>query len=81
MPFFIVKLGELGIHTITCEECGETYTAFNSCRNRHCPNCQAYAKEKWIEKENSYLLDCPYFHVVTTIPYELNEIVLYNQKT
>lgn len=78
---FAVKLGELGIHTITCEECGEVYTAFNSCRNRHCPNCQAYAKEKWIEKENSYLLDCPYFHIVTTIPYELNEIVLYNQET
>ena len=75
------KTGELGIHTITCTECGDTHIALNSCRNIHCPNCQAYAREKWIQKENSYLLDCSYFHIVTTIPSELNEIVLYNQKT
>ena len=74
------KTKELGIHTMTCEECGETFVSFNSCRNRHCPMCQAYKREKWIEKESNYLLNCPYFHVVTTIPYELNEIILYNQK-
>ena len=70
----------LGIHTITCEECGNTHIAFNSCRNRHCPNCQSYARERWIQKESSYVLDCPYFHIVTTIPSELNELVLYNSK-
>ncbi len=75
------KTASLGIHTITCDECGHTHIGINSCRNRHCPNCQAYAREKWIEKENSYVLDCPYFHIVTTIPSELNELVLYNQKT
>lgn len=74
------KSQALGIHTVTCNECGHTSIAFNSCRNRHCPNCQYYAKEKWIEKENSNLLNCPYFHIVTTIPVELNEIFLYNQK-
>lgn len=74
------KTTELGIHTITCEECGETIVSLNSCRNRHCPNCQSYAREKWIEKESSYILNCPYFHIVTTIPSELNEIILYNQK-
>lgn len=74
------KSQALGFHTITCDECGETHIALNSCRNRHCPNCQAYAREKWIAKENSYLLDCPYFHIITTIPSELNEIVLYNTK-
>ena len=74
------KTLSLGIHTITCEECGEKHISLNRCRNRHCPNCQSYAREKWIEKENSYILDCPYFHIVTTIPSELNEIVLYNQK-
>ena len=74
------KTQALGIHTITCNECGETHIALNSCRNRHCPNCQAYAREKWIEKESSYILECPYFHIVTTIPCELNEIVLYNTK-
>lgn len=74
------KTASLGIHTITCKKCGDTHTALNSCRNRHCPNCQSYAREKWIQNESSYILDCPYFHIVTTIPYELNEIVLYNSK-
>ena len=75
------KTQALGFHTITCNECGENHSYLNSCRNRHCPNCQAYAREKWISKENSYLLDCSYFHIITTIPSELNEIVLYNPKT
>lgn len=74
------KTPELGFHTITCKECGETYSSFNSCRNRHCPMCQTYAKEKWIEKECSNLIGCHYFHIVTTVPSELNEIALYNQK-
>ena len=75
------KTQGLGIHIITCEECGEQHIALNSCRNRHCPNCQAYAREQWIEKESSYILECPYFHIVTTVPSELNEIFLYNSKT
>lgn len=74
------KTKELGIHTITCKNCGETHTSYNSCRNRHCSMCQNYSREKWINKESSYLLDCPYFHIVTTVPDELNEIALYNQK-
>ena len=74
------KTGTLGIHTITCNDCGNKHIALNSCRNRHCPNCQAYAREKWIDNESSYILDCQYFHIVTTIPIELNEIFLYNQK-
>jgi len=74
------KTKELGIHTITCKKCGKTITRFNSCRNRHCPMCQFYAKEKWITNEISYLLDCPYFHIVTTIPEELNELVMYNKR-
>ena len=71
---------ELGYHICTCEECGEEYFGYNSCRNRHCPMCQNYAREKWIEKESSYLLDSKYFHIITTIPVELNEIFMYNQK-
>lgn len=71
---------ELGYHICTCEECGEEYFGYNSCRNRHCPMCQNYAREKWIQKESSYLLDTKYFHIITTVPYELNEIFLYNQK-
>lgn len=71
----------LGYHICTCEECGEEYFGYNSCRNRHCPMCQNYAREKWIQKESSYLLDSKYFHIITTVPYELNEIFLHNQKT
>ena len=70
----------LGTHTITCNTCGHVHTEYNSCRNRHCTKCQKYAREKWIEKENANVLNCPYFHIVTTIPSELNEIVLYNPK-
>lgn len=74
------KTGSLGTHSIICKNCGETLTSTNSCRNRHCPMCQSYAREKWIEKESSSILDCQYFHIVTTIPCELNEIILYNAK-
>ena len=70
----------LGYHICTCEECGEEYFGYNSCRNRHCPMCQNYAREKWIQRESSYLLDSKYFHIITTVPYELNEIFLYNSK-
>ena len=71
---------ELGYHICKCEECGEEYFGYNSCRNRHCPMCQNYAREKWIQKESSYLLDSKYFHIITTVPYELNKLFLYNQK-
>lgn len=71
---------QLGYHICTCEECGEEYFGYNSCRNRHCPMCQNYAREKWINNESSYLLDSKYFHIITTVPYELNEIFLYNKK-
>ena len=74
------KTIKLGMHTITCDKCGETYTSYNSCRNRHCPMCQSYKREKWIEKESNCLLDCPYFHIVTTVPSELNIIAMYNKK-
>ena len=71
---------QLGYHICTCSECGEEYFGFNSCRNRHCPMCQNYAREKWIQNESSYLLDSRYFHIITTVPHELNEIFLFNQK-
>lgn len=70
----------LGFHISKCKECGEEYFGYNSCRNRHCPMCQNYKREQWIQKESSYLLDTKYFHIVTTVPYELNEIFLCNSK-
>jgi len=74
------KTYALGYHTITCKDCGETITGFNSCRNRHCPMCQFYSREKWIDNECNNLLDCPYFHIVTTVPSQLNELFLYNKR-
>ena len=74
------KTSNLGYHKFTCEECGEEYFGTNSCRNRHCPMCQSYAREKWINNENNYLLECKYFHIVTTVPSELNEIFRHNPK-
>ncbi len=70
----------LGYHICSCSFCGEEYFGFNSCRNRHCPMCQSYAREKWIQKESLSLLNCRYFHIITTVPVELNEIFLWNQK-
>jgi len=74
------KTGNLGYHTIICNECGHIHGAYNSCRNRYCPLCQSYAKEKWIQKETESLLDVPYFHIIPTIPQELNALFLQNKK-
>lgn len=63
-----------------CDHCGHMEISYNSCRNRHCPKCQFLKKEKWIEARSKDLLPIQYFHVVFTIPEELNPIVLRNQK-
>ncbi|MBZ9634629.1 IS91 family transposase [Clostridium sp. FP1] len=71
---------ELGGHIDECDECGHIRVSYNSCRNRHCPKCQTLAKERWLEKRKEDLLPVGYFHVVFTIPQELNYITLTNQK-
>jgi hypothetical protein len=60
--------------------CGHTDISYNSCRNRHCPKCQTLQKEKWIEARCEDLLPVQYFHVVFTIPSELNPLVIMNQR-
>jgi len=60
--------------------CGHTDISYNSCRNRHCPKCQTLQKEKWIEARCEDLLPVQYFHVVFTIPSELNLLVIMNQR-
>lgn len=74
------RTSELGGHKEVCDSCGHTRISYNSCRNRHCPKCQALAKERWIENQKSNLLDIGYFHVVFTIPDTLNSMVYQNQK-
>lgn len=70
----------LGAHVDTCDECGFEKISYNSCRNRHCPKCQTFTKEQWVEKQNQYLLNTSYFHVVFTLPEELNAVMLQNQE-
>ena len=60
-----------------CESCGEKYPVFRSCRNRNCPGCQAEARAAWLAAREQELLDVPYFHVVFTVPEELNVIALW----
>jgi len=74
------RTATLGAHIDTCDECGFEKISYNSCRNRHCPKCQTFTKEQWIEKQNQYLLKTGYFHVVFTLPEELNSVMLRNQE-
>jgi len=70
----------LGGHITRCESCGFERPVYNSCRNRHCPKCQSLAKVKWLEKQKSELLPVQYFHLVFTVPHELNRLILANKK-
>ena len=63
-----------------CDSCGFERPAYNSCRNRHCPKCQSLAKVKWLDKQKSELLPVGYFHLVFTLPHELNALILTNKK-
>lgn len=68
----------MGGHTDRCDQCGHQRFFYNSCRNRHCPQCQGLKRAKWVEKLTCDLLPVPYFHIVFTIPSELNSLALVN---
>ena len=74
------KTGAYGANVSICEDCGHLQIHYNSCRNRCCPMCQALPKEKWMDKRREDVLDAPYFHVVFTVPHELNALIYSNQK-
>lgn len=69
----------LGGHRQRCSTCGFERPAYNSCRNRHCPKCQSLAKARWLEARSAELLPVGYFHVVFTLPHELNRLILRNK--
>jgi len=71
----------LGGHIDRCDECGYEQHSYNSCRNRHCPKCQTFAKEDWIDRQKQNLINRRYFHVVFTVPAELRPIFLQHQRT
>jgi Putative transposase/Transposase zinc-binding domain len=74
------RTAALGGHIERCDSCGFERPAYNSCRNRHCPKCQSLAKLKWLEKQKSEILPVGYFHLVFTLPHELNSLILTNKK-
>jgi hypothetical protein len=71
----------LGSHFRQCSHCNHLDKVYNSCRNRHCPNCQQKDRENWLEKRMEELLPLGYYHLVFTIPHELNGLCLKNKKT
>lgn len=65
------RTSALGGHLYACESCGGEVPVYNSCQNRHCPQCQSRARHRWLEARMQDLLPVPYFHVVFTVPAEL----------
>lgn len=74
------KSGNLGCNVSQCTDCGHLEFHNNSCRNRSCPECQAVLKEIWVDERRAEVIDSPYFHVVFTLPHELNPLVYCNQR-
>lgn len=71
----------LGGHLETCGNgCGYERLSFHSCRNRHCPKCQSLQKVRWLFERSQKLLPTSYFHVVVTLPHELNPLILQNRR-
>ena len=70
------RTAALGGHVDACSDCGSVHISYNSCRNRHCPKCQGHKREEWIQKRKQDLLPCTYYHVVFTLPGELNPLAL-----
>jgi hypothetical protein len=71
----------LGGHVEQCQQCNAIQYAYHSCRNRHCPKCESFKAVQWLQERQTELLPVPYFHVVFTLPHELNTLVLYNKPT
>ena len=69
----------LGGHVLRCQDCGHLQIAYNSCRNRHCPKCQASAAQRWLQARQADLLPVDYYHVVFTLPEPVSSIAYYNK--
>lgn len=70
----------LGGHLHECDRCGHRVILYNSCRNRHCPKCQASARARWLAQRETELLPVPYFHVVFTLPQQIGHLALQNAR-
>ncbi len=76
----LCRTSALGGHVDACSSCGTIHISYNSCRNRHCPKCQGHRRVQWIQKREEELLPTVYYHVVFTLPSELNQLCLENPK-
>ena len=76
------RTAAMGGHIDHCNnpECSKLHLSYNSCRNRHCPKCQGHKREQWIRAREAELLNVPYYHLVFTLPTELNQLALYEPK-
>ena len=74
------RTAQLGGHIERCDNCGAMRITYHSCRNRHCPKCQHMPRERWLEKRKDEILPVSYFHVVFTLPHELNTVILNNKE-
>src|ERR1051325_211781 len=74
------RTAALGGHVDECSQCGRRVLSYNSCRNRHCPKCQANARHRWLQARRAELLPTRYVHVVFTLPHELAPLALINKK-
>jgi len=73
------RTAALGGHVERCEDCAHLRISYNSCRNRHCPKCQAVAAKEWLADRQAELLPVPYYHVVFTLPGPVADIAYHNQ--
>jgi hypothetical protein len=74
----LCRTAALGGHVERCLDCGHERVSYNSCRNRHCPKCQALARARWLERESGFLLPVEYHHVVFTLPAELADLAAHH---
>ena len=73
------RTAKLGGHLERCDHCATERIMYHSCRNRHCPKCQQIPRERWLEARKSEILPITYFHLVFTLPHQLNPIILKNK--
>ena len=74
------RTAALGGHIAACDHCDHQKISYNSCRNRHCPKCQARARAEWLARRQAELLPIPYFHLVFTLPAEIAALALTNKR-
>src|SRR6185503_17349430 len=76
----LCRTAALSGHLEQCDQCGHRQIAYNSCRNRHCPKCQASARAEWLAERAKDLLPVEYFHIVFTLPAEISPLALQNKR-